>query len=64
MKKRTLLVISLMLLMAFSIVAVAGCGGGGEQAKKKGPVKLLYVQWACASAETHVMKAILEDKMG
>jgi glycine betaine/proline transport system substrate-binding protein len=64
MKKRTLLVISLMLLMAFSVVAVAGCGGGGEQAEKKGPVKLLYVQWACASAETHIMKAILEDKMG
>lgn len=66
MREKTLHVISLMLLIAFSVVAVAGCGGGGEQTDKAGKkeVKLLYVQWACASAETHVMKAILEDKMG
>ena len=64
MRKRIVLLISLMLLVAFSAVTIVGCGGGGKQADKKGPVKLLYVQWACASAETHVMKAILEDKMG
>lgn len=65
MKKRTASIISLVLLMAFAVVSVAGCGSSGQQAdKEKKQVKLLYVQWACASAETHVMKAILEDKMG
>lgn len=65
MKKRITFVISLVLLTAFAVVGMAGCGGGGQQAaKEKKEVKLLYVQWACASAETHVIQAILEDKMG
>lgn len=65
MKKSTVSIISLVLLMAFAVVCVAGCSTSGEQGdKEKKEVKLLYVQWACASAETHVMKAVLEDKMG
>jgi len=46
--------------MAF---AVAGCGNNVDQSAEK-EVRLLYVQWACASAETHVMAEILENKMG
>lgn len=66
MRKRKIFIISLVLLMAFSVVSIAGCASSGEQADKstKKEVRLLYVQWACASAETHVMQAILEDKMG
>jgi glycine betaine/proline transport system substrate-binding protein len=31
------------------------------QAEEKGTVKLIYVQWACAEAETHIAEAVLED---
>ncbi len=67
MKRRTVFIITLAVLTAFAAVSIAGCGGGdGKQTGKEDnrQVKLLYVQWACASAETHVMKVILEDKMG
>jgi len=67
MKRRTVFIITLAVLTAFAAVSVAGCGGDdGKQTGKEDnkQVKLLYVQWACASAETHVMKVILEDKMG
>lgn len=52
--------LALITLMAFAMV---GCGNNVDQSAEK-EVRLLYVQWACASAETHVMAEILENKMG
>lgn len=54
------------------VFAVAGCGGGdanrpaGDSAdvEIKGNVELLYVEWACARAETYIMADILENIMG
>ena len=57
---KRIIFIALITLMAF---AVAGCGNNVDQSAEK-EVRLLYVQWACASAETHVMAEILENKMG
>ena len=52
--------LALINLMAFAMV---GCANNVDQSAEK-EVRLLYVQWACASAETHVMAEILENKMG
>jgi len=52
--------LALITLMAFAMV---GCANNVDQSAEK-EVRLLYVQWACASAETHVMAEILENKMG
>ena len=57
---KRIIFIALITLMAF---AVAGCGNNVDQSAEK-EVRLLYVQWACASAETHIMAEILENKMG
>ena len=49
------------------VFSVAGCGttnetgSEGDTADKS--LRLLYVQWACASAETHIMAEILENYM-
>ncbi|MGI5912475.1 MAG: glycine betaine ABC transporter substrate-binding protein [Syntrophomonadaceae bacterium] len=69
MKKRAVFIVSLVLLMAFAMFNIAGCGGGSQQSDQddrgeKKELTLLYVQWACATATTHIMEAILEDKMG
>jgi len=63
--RKFLAAIALVTMLVFTI---AGCGGSsdvasdsGQQADKK--VRLLYVQWACASAETHIMAEILENYM-
>jgi len=47
----------------------AGCGGGTDtddsaDTTSKGKVRLLFVEWACARAETYVMADILENIMG
>lgn len=55
-----IILIALVTLMAFAVV---GCGNNVDKSAEK-QVRLLYVQWACASAETHVMAEILENKMG
>jgi glycine betaine/proline transport system substrate-binding protein len=52
--------LALITLMAFAMV---GCANNVDQSAEK-EVRLLYVQWACASAETHIMAEILENKMG
>lgn len=63
--RKYIMVIAVLTLLVFGIV---GCQAGdisseaGKQADKK--TRLLYVQWACASAETHIMAEILENYMG
>jgi glycine betaine/proline transport system substrate-binding protein len=64
--------ILIVMLILFSSMVLFGCGSGnnsadstnGEQDTQKRPLRLLYVQWACASAETHIMAHILQDIMG
>ncbi len=68
-KKATVL-FSIMLILSLALV---GCGGaadteqeGGQSAEQaqKGPVEILYVEWACATATSHVIADVLESKMG
>lgn len=72
MKKITKL-IAVMAIVSLFAVALVGCAGGGEEAKEggeqqaaeeKGKVTLGYVQWASEIASTHVVKEVLENKMG
>ncbi|MBO8136593.1 MAG: glycine betaine ABC transporter substrate-binding protein [Desulfotomaculum sp.] len=56
------------IVMMFA-VALAGCAGGGGEAEdqaadKKGKVTLGYVQWDSEIASTHVVKEVLESKLG
>ncbi|HOP28062.1 MAG TPA: glycine betaine ABC transporter substrate-binding protein [Spirochaetota bacterium] len=56
LKKITLLLLSLS-LTAF---VFAGCA----KKESKGTVKLVYVEWDCAVASTHVAKAVIEERLG
>lgn len=47
-------------LMIVSAVVFTSCGNKNS----KGTVKLVYVEWACATASTHVAKAVIEKKFG
>ena len=65
-KSKTL--IALIALLTMTLFAT-GCGGttdpnGDADTASKGTVRLLYVEWACARASTHVMADILENIMG
>ena len=55
LKKITLLLLSLS-LTAF---VFAGCA----KKESKGTVKLVYVEWDCAVASTHVAKAVIEERL-
>jgi len=54
------------------LVSLAGCTGNGENApgeqsanpETKGQVELGYVEWDSEIASTHVVQAVLEDKLG
>lgn len=64
--------IALILIIAFMGVMLLGCGGqnSADNGTKPGTdqqpqqVTLLYVEWACATATTHVAADILENEMG
>ncbi|HZK43687.1 MAG TPA: glycine betaine ABC transporter substrate-binding protein [Syntrophomonadaceae bacterium] len=66
-KQKSILLVSILTLFVFMLV---GCGGGdatpdGDVAnQEKGKVEIVYVEWACANASTHVMADILENIMG
>ncbi len=59
--------LAILVILSFGLV---GCGGSKtpdkapDKTADKGTVKILYVEWACASASSHVMADILENKMG
>lgn len=68
--KKTMVLFSIMLILSLALI---GCGGAAdtEQGDKaaedtvnKGPVEILYVEWACATATSHVIADVLESKMG
>lgn len=50
----------LSILMATSMLFILACGQGQKGANDT--VKLVYVEWACATATTHVMQAVLEQE--
>lgn len=63
--------VTLLVLLAFAVVSCVGCGSNGnagadadKKASKGEPVKILYVEWACATATSHVIADILENEMG
>lgn len=53
--------IALLSMLVFAFVAV-GMVPGTAAAKDK--VELVYVEWACATASTNVVKAVLQEKLG
>lgn len=63
--KKVVLLIAALLTVAFLVV---GCSGQTPSAPnntaEKGKVKILYVEWACATATSHVLADVLERKMG
>jgi glycine betaine/proline transport system substrate-binding protein len=67
-KGKKLMALATLLMMTLFAV---GCGGGSTDTNgddpgtaSKGTVRLLFVEWACARAETYVMADILENIMG
>jgi len=54
-------VIKRTLFVALSLIIVATVSPAHAYKKK---VKLAYVEWACATASTNVVKAVLQEKMG
>ncbi|MDD3023719.1 MAG: glycine betaine ABC transporter substrate-binding protein, partial [Syntrophomonadaceae bacterium] len=62
--KNIIKLLAIVLVLSFALV---GCGGTTDTSEKvadKGTVKILYVEWACATASSHVMADILENNMG
>ncbi|MDD3269096.1 MAG: glycine betaine ABC transporter substrate-binding protein [Syntrophomonadaceae bacterium] len=65
--KNIIKLLAMVLVLSFGLV---GCGGQkttdnpADTTADKGTVKILYVEWACATASSHVMADILENKMG
>ncbi|MEN6350008.1 MAG: glycine betaine ABC transporter substrate-binding protein [Syntrophomonas sp.] len=62
--KKVIVLLSLVLLLTFSL---AGCSSNSSTPVKtadKGTVKMVYVEWACATASAHVVADVLENRMG
>lgn len=55
MKKILLMTVAVLLLATQAVAAPASEGK---------PVRLAYVEWDCATASTHLAKAVIEDKLG
>ena len=62
MKLRNIIV-PLALVAVFMASLLTGCTGdtGTADTEAKGTVHLIYVQWACAEAETYIAEAVLND---
>lgn len=57
-------ILTVMSLSAILVsVLLTGCSSG-EKAESKGSVKLAYVNWSSEVASTHVVKAVLEERLG
>jgi len=57
MAKRFILIL---IMVAITASAYTGC----SKKSSKGTVKLVYVEWDCAIASTHVVKAVIEERLG
>lgn len=58
MKKILLMTVAALLLTSQALAAPAPVAGDGK------PVRLVYVEWDCATASTHLAKAVIEDNLG
>ena len=55
------------LMSVIALIAVVGLvfgPGTAANAASKGKVELAYVEWACATASTNVVRAVLQEKLG
>lgn len=52
------------LLVLISVSLAAAVVTGCSKKESKGKVKLVYVEWDCAVASTHVVKAVIEERLG
>lgn len=52
------------LLVLISVSLAASVITGCKKKESKGTVKLVYVEWDCAIASTHVVKAVIEERLG
>jgi glycine betaine/proline transport system substrate-binding protein len=59
MKKK---LFGLLAILMIAGLALAGCQGNEASGEKKPVIELGYVQWACANANSHMVKALLEEK--
>ncbi len=63
--RKLLLLVALMTLVAFSLTGCGGnAGGDGDLGDAQDKVEILYVEWACARAQTYITADILENIMG
>lgn len=51
------------ILTLISISLIASVSTGCKKKEPKGLVKLAYVEWDCATASTHVAKAVIEERL-
>ncbi len=52
------------ILLFVSVSLIAAVSAGCKKKESKGTVKLVYVEWDCATASAHVAKAVIEDRLG
>lgn len=50
--------------LLISLGIVLGILSGTASAAEKKELKIVYVEWECATASSHLAKAVLEDKLG
>ncbi len=61
MKKKLYGIIAGIMVAALALTGCSGGGNGSGDAEKP-VIELGYVQWACANANSHMLKALLEEK--
>lgn len=52
------------ILVLISISLIASVSIGCKKKESKGTVKIVYVEWDCATASANVVKAVLEERLG
>lgn len=63
--KKLILLVTFMMLFSFAVVGCGDAGNDGDNnGEKKETVELLYVEWACARAQTYITADILENILG
>jgi glycine betaine/proline transport system substrate-binding protein len=52
------------ILLFVSVSLIAAVSIGCKKKESKGTVKFVYVEWDCATATAHVVKAVIEERLG